>query len=374
MPGKRDRPHGEPRLVGTLASDVGRVTVDVIRGGVRHEIGGTLSALERFYLSEEARARLAAMRGPRRWIHRLWWLLKSLLLKLTPPRRVLLALALVFVGTEVTIQVLSVGLRLRPVGIVLLVLVLMLELKDKLIARDELEAGRKVQMALMPERSPRVPGWDVWLYTKPANDVGGDLVDHLQIDDDRHGVTLGDVAGKALPAALLMMKVQATLRGLVPLFPTLDALGQAVNRILERDGLPNRFVTLVYFVVSTSSGHVRLLNAGHMPPLLVRAGRVEALPSGSIALGLLPDATFVEQEVDLMAGDVLVAYSDGVTEATNPAGDFLGDEPLLTVLRDTAGQSVDTIGERVLALVEAFSEGAPANDDVSLVVLRRQRS
>src|SRR5512138_3275825 len=93
--------------------------------------------------------------------------------------------------------------------------VLMLELKDKLLARSELEAGRTVQLALMPDRPPVVPGWDIWLYSRSANDVGGDLVDYLQIDPQRLGVMLGDVAGKGLPAALLMAKLQATLRALV---------------------------------------------------------------------------------------------------------------------------------------------------------------
>ena len=92
-------------------------------------------------------------------------------------------------------------------GGIILIAVLMLELKDKLAARDELEAGRTVQLALMPESSPAVPGWDLWLHTEPANDVGGDLIDHLQIDDSHHGVALGDVSGKALPAALLMVKL-----------------------------------------------------------------------------------------------------------------------------------------------------------------------
>jgi serine phosphatase RsbU (regulator of sigma subunit) len=372
MGGRRDQPN-DPRLFRTLRSDVRHVTSDVLKGGIRREIDGTLGALERFYLSNDARTRLASMGRLRRWLHRAWWLLKGMLLKLTPPRRVLLALALIFIVTEITVVFLGVPLRFRQAGIVMLLLVVMLELKDKLVARDELEAGRKVQMALMPERSPHIPGWDAWLYTRPANDVGGDLVDHLQVDANRHGITLGDVAGKALPAALFMMKVQATLRALVPLFATLGELGGAANRILERDGLPNRFVTLVYFIVSTDSGDVRFLNAGHMPPLVMRAGRIDTLDAGSIPLGLMPDATFTEQRVDLADGDVLVAYSDGVTEATNPSGDFFGDDRLLAALRAVMGRSVDTIGESILQALATFADGAPPNDDVSLVVLKRQR-
>jgi sigma-B regulation protein RsbU (phosphoserine phosphatase) len=211
----------------------------------RHGIGPTflsaLEDLETFYLDETARRRLAGMGRLRRTFRSIFWLLKSLLMKLTPARRILLAIAFFFLlpnlqfgGPE--------GFRLDVqspfLSIILIVIVLMLELKDKLIARNELVAGRAVQLALMPPESPAVPGWDVWLYTEPANDVGGDLVDHLQIDAQHHGIALGDVAGKALPAALLMVKLQATLRALVPLFPALDSLGSGLNRILHRDGLP----------------------------------------------------------------------------------------------------------------------------------------
>ena len=122
----------------------------------------------------------------RRTFRRVFWLIKSLLMKLTPARRILLAIALFLLipgihigGTE--------GLRIDVqspfLSIVIIVIILMLELKDKLVARDELEAGRAVQFALMPPDRPKVPGWDIWLYTQPANDVGGDLVDHLPLDE-----------------------------------------------------------------------------------------------------------------------------------------------------------------------------------------------
>jgi phosphoserine phosphatase RsbU/P len=125
-----------------------------------------------------------------------------------------------------------------------------------------------------------LPGWDLWLYSEPANDVGGDLVDHMRIDGHRHGVALGDVAGKALPAALLMVKLQATLRALAPLFDTLGDLGSA----LQRDGPSNPFAALVYLVLTERSGDVRVLNGGHMPPVVVRAGALDRLPPGSMVI------------------------------------------------------------------------------------------
>jgi serine phosphatase RsbU (regulator of sigma subunit) len=247
----------------------------------------------------------------------------------------------------------------------------MLELKDKLLARDELEAGRSVQLALMPTRPPTLAGWDIWLYTRSANDVGGDLVDYLQIDPRRLGVMLGDVAGKGLPAALLMAKLQATLRALVSGVASLGALGAEVNRILNRDGLPNRFATLVYLEIAPGSGRVRLLNAGHPPPLRLRSSGVDELPRGSIALGIAPDMDFVDQEVEIQPGETLVVYSDGITEAMNAAGDFFGDERLRAALLPSRTGTAAQAGARILDAVDAFVGEAPVHDDMSLVILTR---
>jgi hypothetical protein len=252
-----------------LRDDVGHVFADLRKRGIRRAFGVTLGDLERFYLSEPTRRRLAHMQGFPRALQRFWLLIGGLLMKLTPARRVMLAAAfvlLLFGVQRLDFFTAHLTFNFRVISIGLFILLLMLELKDKLVARDELEAGRTVQLALMPQRNPAVQGWDVWMYTEPANDVGGDLIDHLAIDDTRHAVVLGDVAGKALPAALLMVKLQATLRALVPQFASLSDLGAGVNRILVRDGLPSRFATLVYLVLTADSGSVRVLNAGHPPP------------------------------------------------------------------------------------------------------------
>ena len=255
----------------------------------------------------------------------------------------------------------------------LLLVILLLELKDKLLSHEEMQAGRVVQRALMPERDPELSGWEVCLYTESANEVGGDLVDYLALDASRLGVALGDVAGKGLPAALLMAKLQATLRALAPEGDSLAKLGSRLNRILHRDGLPNRFATLVYFEIVADSGRVRMLNAGHMPPLLLRCTEVEEMPQASSALGMFLDATFVEQQVDVGIDDLLVAYSDGLTEAMNRAGQFFGEERLRGLVADLAGLSAKTASARLVVGVEAFVGDAPRHDDLSLVVLKRTR-
>ena len=371
------RPRASSGLFKTLGEDIRTVFVDFQQRGARRVVGDSVASLESFYLPEEDRQRLVSMRPVRRFFVRSWWLLKGLLLKLTPARRVMLAAALWFliVGGprfRINSERFNVDVRFPYFSSVLLLGVLMLELKDKLVARDELEAGRKVQLALMPEETPAIPGWDVWLYTRPANDVGGDLVDHLQIDERHHAIALGDVAGKALPAALLSVKLQATLRALAPRFDGLAELGGAVNNILHRDGLPTRYASLVYLLLSPESNRIRVLNAGHMPPLLVRNGSISAMERGSMVLGIMHDAPFVEQAVDLAAGDTLIVYSDGVTEAQNEQGDFFGDDRLFGSIQAGSGIAPADTGSNILAAVKDFIRDAVPSDDLSLVVLTRK--
>ena len=362
-------------LWATLGEDFHIVSGDLrSRGGTR-TISETWTNLEAFYLSDEERRELATRTSFRRILRRIGYFVRGLLMKLTPARRIMLAAALVVLLSGIQRIEFHAGifdLRFPLFGVLLLFTVLVLELKDKLTARDELEAGRKVQLALSPSESPEIPEWDVWLYTQPANDVGGDVIDHLPLGGRVHGVALGDVAGKALPAALLSVKLQATLRALAPQFPSLADLGVAMNRILYRDGLPTRFASLVYLVLDGDSGHVRFLNAGHMPPLLVRGSTVTPTERGGMVLGIMPEASFVEQHLDLEMNDALVVYSDGVSEAQNEEGDFFGDERLFALAMAGDRSSSRAIGVRILAAVEGFIGHAPQSDDISLMVLRRR--
>ncbi len=364
-----------PRFLETLRRDVGHLGQDVRQSGIRGTVGTTFRDLREFYLTTQHRERLDKMGRARRALYFVWWVLKGLFFKLTPARRILLLVAFwMFIqgsGVLLNSQRLRVSVDVGWIGVSLILFILALELKDKLLAREELQAGRAVQMALMPHVTPVLAGWQIWLFTRPANDVGGDLVDYLRIDDQRAFIVLGDVAGKGLPAALLMAKLQATLRGLAPEFSSLADIGRRVNTILTRDGLPNRFATLVYLELGPASGRVRLLNAGHMPPLVVHGSAVTELPPGSLALSLLPDATFQEQSVDLCAGDTLIVYSDGLTEAMDAQGDFFGDERFRALLPSMGTLPVEHAGASIVEAVDDFVGSARPHDDLSLVVLRR---
>jgi sigma-B regulation protein RsbU (phosphoserine phosphatase) len=185
------------------------------------------------------------------------------------------------------------------------------------------------------------------------------------------GFTLADVAGKALPAALLMAKVQSTLRALATDAPSLSALAAKTNDILCRDGLPNRFATLLYVELRDNDDAVRLVNGGHLPPVLVAGGGFHELQRGDMALGLMPGASYHEQHQDVPSGAMLIAYSDGLTEALNGAGEFYGEDRLRAVFAGLGSLSAKQAGARILESVDAFIGATRPYDDLSLIVLKR---
>ena len=367
------RDDGELPLIRTLTRDTRRILGEARRGALRRAVARTFQDLKGFYLSEERQHRLAGMGRVRRWLYFGAWLLKSLFMNLTPSRRVVLALVvlLLFVRAQWGGHGFSLQINFGGLAVGLLLLLLMLELKDKLVATSELQAGRVMQQALLPKEAPQVTGWDIWISTQPANEVGGDLIDFVTHEEGRVGLVLADVCGKGLPAALLMARLQATLLAFVPELPSLGALASKLHKVFPKLGLENRFATLVYLEIEPGSSRIRLVNAGHMPPLVVGPDQVQPLPAGGPALGIPAAGMYEEQSVDLGADQTMVVYSDGVTEALNEGDAFFGDERLLASLRKTAGCPAAEVAHQLLGAVEAFIGEARRHDDVSLVVVRR---
>lgn len=347
---------------------------DIRKGGLKRSLRQDFRDIYHFYLDQETRERLSKMGRVKRWMYLTFWIFKSLFLKLAPARRILLVISLILLfaaGNYESQEGVQITFQSNKLGYVLLFIILMLELMDKWLARDELAVGRTVQQAFIPDQNPIVEGWDVWLYTQPANEVGGDLVDYLKFDDEKVHVALADVAGKGLGAALMMAKLQATLRALAPYFQSLAELGKAVNEIFCRDGLPNRFVTLVYLELQSKSGKVRIMNAGHMPPILLKKDKIQPLSKGSVALGLDCNSTYKQHQIEFDREDILIIYSDGITEARNEDGEFFGEQRLQNLLNKIEKNSAESIGKQILTRVDCFIGDARRNDDVSLVILKR---
>jgi sigma-B regulation protein RsbU (phosphoserine phosphatase) len=319
-----------------------------------------------FYLDDEDRLNLAGMGKVKRSLFSVWYLTKNLFMKLTPVRRII-----VFIGLVVAFGGMPDETDEVLFGFLLLLFVLGLELKDKLTAHDELEAGRAVQLAIMPESIPELDGWELWMHSTPANEVGGDLIDHLTLSDSELALTLGDVAGKGLPAALMAAKIQATLRAIAPDYSDLTARADRLNSILIRDGLPNKFASLIHLCVESKSSTVSLVNAGHHPPILISVDGAKEIGKGGPAVGLTRKATYSTEQVSMAPNDLLLLYTDGVTEARNEIGRFYSDERLMDLIVHTHGMTAASMGHRILRSVEDFVHKARQSDDISLIVLRR---
>lgn len=348
---------------------------DLRRGDIKRSIRRDFRDLEDYFINQERRKRLAAMGTVKRWLYRTFWLLKALFYRLTPARRLLLIASLVLTFSRCSGTTES-GVRFENnaslFGALLLLFVLALELKDKLLAREELQAGRAVQEALMPEQAPIVAGWSIWLYTQPANDVGGDLVDFQPLGTDRFGLAISDVMGKGLGAALFTAKLQAILKALAPDYGSLGELGGKLSEIFLRERVGHTFASLLYLVLTAGQGKLRLLNAGHPPPLHLHRGTVRELQKGAPALGLARDNVYAEQEIapTLRGGDFLLAYSDGLPDCRNEAGEFFGETRVRRILEQAEKMSAPDLGRRLLHEVHAFQGECALHDDLSLIILK----
>jgi serine phosphatase RsbU (regulator of sigma subunit) len=355
----------EPKLRNTL-------TEDFKKGGFFKSFRRDFKDLKNYYISEEKHLRLKNMNWFKRIFMFSWWLLKSMILKLTPFRRVVLIVGILFL--VVRIDASSNGdsalADTHMLGVLLILFVLMLELKDKLLAHDELEAGRKIQNALMPEESPLFNGWSLMLFTRSANEVSGDLVDFIKIEPDKACLLISDVAGKGLRAALLTTKLQATVRSFVEDLET-EKLVSKVNDIFYRDSLRNIFASLIYIEISEKTGQLKYVNAGHLPPLLIGTNGLKEMPKGDAALGLMKNVSYSENVLELNSGDFFFAYSDGLTEARNESGFFYGTERLKNLLAHPKNCNAKEIGDAVIADLDKFVGDNSNNDDLSLLIVKR---
>lgn len=341
----------------------------------RRDLSHEYKKLSEFYLDSDKIARLESMSAFQRSLHKTGWLLNSMFLHLTPFRRILVLAGVILLLISRSITISDAVVTTNNTGVlggILILFVLFLELKDKLLARNELEAGRSVQQALMPVQSPEFPGWSIWLYTRPANEVGGDLVDYLRLQENKAVMTMADVAGKGLKAAMLASKLQATVRALVTETESLSDLGIKINKVFNRDSLPSLFASMLFVAIESDSAKINYLNAGHFPPIIIKDKEIKEFPKGDPALGLTARTTYNEQTLILEPNEVFMAYSDGLFESRNELGEFYGIERFYKLIRSSSAESPQVIGQYIISQLEQFVGDSQATDDMSLIILKRE--
>jgi len=236
----------------------------------------------------------------------------------------------------------------------------------------ELEIALSVQQRLLPEQAPDAEGLECAAFCRPAKFVGGDYYDFIALPGDSLAFTVGDVSGKGIAAAMLMASLQSLLRSEMARAPvSLANLMNKFNDAVCRSSAPERYSTLFCGRIDRQRRSLTYVNAGHVSPMLLRSsGTLERLDTGGMPVGLFDLARYEEGRVDLASGDVLVCYSDGISEATNSAGNLWEEEELEHVLRQSARCPASELVEKIVEAADAYAAGAEQSDDMTLVALR----
>jgi phosphoserine phosphatase RsbU/P len=252
-------------------------------------------------------------------------------------------------------------------------------IKKEVAAREkhkrELEIAREVQERLFPQEYPEIPGLDYAGACRPALGVGGDYYDFIPLPEAGLGIAIGDVSGKGVPAALLMATLRAYLRGqTMHRTPDLTAVMENLNRLVYESSAPNRYATFFYADFDARTRVLTYVNAGHNQPILLRptTGRrdVLRLDVGGPVIGLMESCCYRQGRVTLESGDVLVAFTDGVSEAMNAGEDEWGEEPLMDLAWVNRTLEARALIDQIMVSADGFVAGAPQRDDMTLVVLR----
>jgi sigma-B regulation protein RsbU (phosphoserine phosphatase) len=311
----------------------------------------------------------------------------AVLEKLTPARRVLLLIALVLMfgpSGQATWQTGNGEMKILAFdshfwGALLMLVLLILEVGDRVVMKRDLQIAKEIQTWLLPATPPPVPGVEIAFATRPANTVAGDYYDVFPrtgtgADEPKWVFAMADVAGKSIPAALLMATIQASLKTLAANPSSLPDLVTRMNRYAcgnSQEG--RRFTTAFLAEYEPTTRELTYVNAGHNTPILRRAsGGIERLEQGGIPLGILESAPYQSGTVVLQSGDYLVVFTDGVVEAENERADEYGEQRLLYVVHMGAQLSPAQLLQSIMTDLNRFVAGAPQHDDVTCMLVKVQ--
>lgn len=245
------------------------------------------------------------------------------------------------------------------------------QLIEKKRLEGQLEVARQVQLELLPPQDPQLEGYDISAYNFPTEEVSGDYYDWVKIYDDQIGIVIADVAGKGVPAAILMAFLRASLRAATHVGYATHISMAKVNYLLWESIERNQFITAFYCILDAANGTLAYSNAGHNPPLLVNAaGTSRFIHRGEQPLGMFPETRYHEYYLELEAGDVLVLYTDGATEASNPSGEEFGRERLAQAVKENYDRPAREMIASLEMKVLEWTGPAGANDDVTFFIIK----
>ena len=258
-------------------------------------------------------------------------------------------------------------------SLVMVNLLVLLEVADRLSLKGELEVAREIQLAMLPSGTYTAGDVEICGSTRPANTVGGDFYDVLPLPDGRVILGVGDVAGKGSPAALLMALLLAMLRTLVDEGLDPEPLVTRLNTQIWRHSPGSRFITFFYAIYTPSTGALTYVNAGQNPPLIRREpDRYERLTATGVALGMFDQSSYAAVDTRIDPGEMLVLYSDGITEAESPAGQPLEESGLQVILESYADEGPAALGAHIIKGVERHAQASRFTDDLTILILKRR--
>jgi sigma-B regulation protein RsbU (phosphoserine phosphatase) len=239
--------------------------------------------------------------------------------------------------------------------------------------QEQLNVARMIQSSFLPRRNPDVKGFDIAGRNIPSLEVGGDYYDFIEIVDNQIGIAIADVSGKGMPASLIMAAFRASLIAEIRNNYAIRTILQKVNRLLNESIDGGNFVTAVYGVLDTKNRIFTFSNAGHNPPILIRTdGSYEELTEGGLALGIIDNRTYEERPVYIAPGDLIVCFTDGVTEATNSRGELFGEQLLMSILVENRDKSAEELVQLVVDSVNEFVSEEFEPDDLTLIVVKAE--
>ncbi|MFZ1977988.1 MAG: PP2C family protein-serine/threonine phosphatase, partial [Bacteroidota bacterium] len=244
---------------------------------------------------------------------------------------------------------------------------------EKQRMEDELKIAREIQQGLLPEHLPKINGFDIAAFNIPSKEVGGDYYDVIQRNDREYVLAIGDVSGKGVPASLLMANVQAVLRALAPSCTSVSkTTGQINDLVCSSIHGSNKFITFFWGILDSASHSFVYSNAGHNPPLLVHSDKtIDRLGAGGLILGIYETTqAYEESSAKLSSDDVLVLYTDGISEAMDADGKEFSEEALETVIKKNVHLSAQEIIREVRLAVEKHTQDTPQSDDITLLILK----